>query len=122
MRNNTEPNKHFGASSELCTLAQFAQVSHDQIGHVLQEVDFLVINTVPWFVVKNTVSSDAGPAWRFDRNSSIEACMGSLFHVWPITESLVFKEIVDDMDFAGILVVAVGSFVSFRNIDGVLTN
>jgi hypothetical protein len=48
--------------------------------------------------------------------------MGSLLHVRPITESLIFKEIVDNMNFAGVLVVTVGSFVSFRNIDGMLTD
>jgi hypothetical protein len=48
--------------------------------------------------------------------------MGSLLHIRPIAKSLIFEEIVDDMDLSGILVVTIGSFVSFRDIDGVLTN
>jgi hypothetical protein len=119
---DTKPDKHFGAPSELCTLTQFAQMAHDQIGHVLQEVHIIVADTVPWLVVKDTIGSDTSTAWRSDRNASVEACMRSLFHVRSITEPLVFKEVVDDMNFASILVVAIGSFVSFWYIDCVLTD
>lgn len=122
MRNDSESNKHFGASSKLCALAQFAQVAHDQIGHVFEKVDIIVTHAVPRFVVKNTVGSNASATWRLDWNASIKACMGSLFHVRPIAESLVLKEVVDDMNFAGIFMVAIGSSISFRNIDGVLTD
>jgi hypothetical protein len=97
-------------------------MAHDQIGHMLQEVHIIVADTVPWLVVKDTVGSDTGSTWRFDWNTSIEACMGSLFHVRTIAESLIFEKIVDDMNFAGILAVAIGSFVSFRDVDSVLTN
>jgi len=89
---------------------------------VLEEVNIVVTDAIPRFIVKDTVGSYAGSTWRFDWNTSIKASMGSLLDVRPVTEPLVFEEVVDDMDFAGILVVAIGSFVSFRNIDGVLTN
>ena len=122
MCNNTKTNKHFGTSTKLCTFAQFSQVAHDQVGHVLQKVDLIVTDSASWFVVKNTVSSDAGSTWRFDWNTSIKACIGSLCYVWPVTEPLIFEEIVDDMDLAGILVVAIGSFVPFWDVDSVFTN
>ena len=122
MCNDTKSNKHLGASPKLCTLAQFAQVAHDQICHVLQEVDFIVADTVPRFVVKNTVGPDASAAWRLDWDASIEACVGSLFYIRPITKPLVFEEIVNNMNFTSVIVVAIGSFVSFWNVDGVLTN
>lgn len=120
--NNAKSNKHFGASSKLCTFAQFAQVAHDQVCHVLQEVDLVITDTVPRLVVEDAVGTDAGSIWRFDRNASIKACMGSLLHIRPIAEPLVLEEIVDDMNFTSILMVAIGSFVSFRNVDGVLTD
>lgn len=107
MCNYSKSNKHFGASSKLCTLAQFAQVAHDQICHVLQEVHIIVTDTVPRLIVKDTIGSDASSIWGFDRHTSIKACMGSLCHIRPITESLVFEEIVDNMNFASILVVAI---------------
>ena len=89
---------------------------------MLQKVDLIVTDTVSRFVVKDTVGSDAGSTWRFDWNTGIKACIGSLFYVGPVTEPLVFEKVVDDMDLAGILVVAIGSFVPFWNIDSVLTN
>jgi len=89
---------------------------------VFQEVDIIVANAIPRFVVKDAVGTDTGSARRNDRYASVEACMGSLFYVWAVTEPLVFKEIVDDMNFAGVFMVAIGSFVAFRDIDGVLTD
>jgi hypothetical protein len=89
---------------------------------VLQEVDIIVTDTLPWLIVEDTIGPDAGSIWSFDGNASIKACMGSLCHVRPITEPLVLEEIVDDVNFASILVVAIRPLVSFRNIDGVFTD
>jgi hypothetical protein len=89
---------------------------------VLQEVDIILTDTVPRFIIKDAIGSDAGAAWRFNWNTSIKACVGSLFYIWPVTEPLVVEKVVNDMNFAGVLVVAVGSFVSLRYIDGMLAD
>ena len=89
---------------------------------MLQKVDIVVTDSVPRFVVEDAVCSDTSSTGRFDWNTSIKSCMGRLFHIRPITEPLIFKKIVDDMNLAGILVVAIRPFVSFWDIDGVFTD
>jgi hypothetical protein len=48
--------------------------------------------------------------------------MRSIFHIWPVAKPLVFQEVVDYMDFTGVLVVLVRTFVSFWNIDSMFTD
>jgi hypothetical protein len=89
---------------------------------VLQKIDLVVSNTISGLIVEHAVSSNAGSARSSDGCSCVEACMRSIFHIWPVAKPLVFQEVVDYMDFTGVLVVLVRTFVSFWNIDSMFTD
>lgn len=74
---------------------------------------------MPWLFAKYAVCSDIGSTRRLDGYSCIKPCPGSIFDVRPVTKSLIFEKIVDDVDIACILGMLVGAFVRFWYVDRV---
>jgi hypothetical protein len=114
--------QHERAALELRTLSQVVQVTHHEIGHVFEKVDIVVTDTFPRLVVEDAVSPNTGSTGRFDGHPGIEASMRSILHVRPVAKPLILQKVVDDVDFTGVLVVLVGSFVSIRDVDSMLAD
>lgn len=71
-----------------------------------------MLEPIPWFVVQDAQCADVGAAWSGDWHAGIEASFDAAFHKWPISESGVLGEVVDDVrESSGVVVSRVGALV-----------
>lgn len=87
---------------------------------MFEEVNILIVDAVSWRVIQNAEGANAGSTRSRYGYSGIETRIRSVPHVWAITESLIFKKIVDYVDLTSVFFVLIGATIPLWNVDSML--